>query len=200
MVKYALLSLISLTTMLPIFSMQSPLTTVEENCFNWLDNAIGLKEVAYNALSEEDRKAWIFAEDTASLTAVVPTYIKEIYKAAEKAGIEVPYNETTLVKTVMHVKKLMRNKEIIKPVDRITARMYVFSSLLTPEEQASVYENNYKANPAAASAAMLKNGKLLAEELAKLGIIENTPQAKEQEAQLFHAKKMEAFKQTYKTE
>lgn len=75
--------------------------------------------------------------------------------------------------------------------------MFVFSQLLTAQERKTVLPDQYLKNPQATLAAMIKCGYLQAQELARLAVIPNEKEAKENVAQEFVIKKMAELKEAY---
>lgn len=184
-------------------SLLSPLTEIEQSCFNWFEeNKNSLKSV-YLGLSQEDQKIMqnkiLYKDNPQAVKRVVFNYAKNFCLQALEANIKLEFDEETIGKTLLKMKIALQNKTISKPTNLITARMYVFSQLLTPEEKSTVLRDNYLTNPDATKAAMKKCATLLAIEVAKLGLIEDTDEAKKEFANQFLYKKMIELEHTYKS-
>jgi hypothetical protein len=172
----------------------------ESACYAWVEAAKKAAHFSYTSLSVEDQKVFQtcvkYTDEPEKLQTACTHFAKRLYESAEKVGFERPYNVPFVAETLLKMKRMLESGNII-PIDRTTARMYVFSQLLSPEERKTVLKENYLKNSQATHAAMLKAGWLLAEELVKLKLIENTDSGKESAALEYYAAKMEEIKKDY---
>lgn len=85
-----------------------------------------------------------------------------------------------------------------KPTDLLTARTYVWSTLLAKEEQQTwTDETIYRSNPAAAEAVVDKWSKLLTHELVTLKLVDDTEEARAAKAKTFADEKKALLKKMY---
>lgn len=178
---------------------QSLLSPEEVACFQWFEKTKGSINHGLKDLSPEDQE--VFSKKTRYSDApevvirATSNFAASFCKAATASNISLMYDAPTLASTLLKMKIAVQNKTIAQATDRTSARIYVFTQLLTADEQATVSVDNYKKNPEAAHQAMVKHGELLAAELAKLGLIEDTEQAKKQEAEQFTKDKIADLQQ-----
>ena len=181
----------------------SSMTSEETDCFlSFEKHKKSIPNFSYKKLAPEDQEVLVKNVLYRNSPALVINALKN-YAAAFCEDIkEVPndfhYDADMLGATLLKMKIAMQNNEITKPTDLVTARMYVFTQLLTQEEKASVLRANYLRNPDLAHQAMTRCGTLLAEELAKLNLIEDSEQARAQTAQEFTEKKLKELQEAYK--
>jgi len=181
--------------------VNTTLSPEETAVFQWFDKHTPLVGSVHKELPVEDQeffnKKIPYKENPEAFTRATLNFATTFYKLATEKGLAAPFTPEALGSMFLKIRIAMQNKEIEKPTDLLTARLYVWSKLMTPQEKESVYRDNYLKNPEAAHAVAAKNGRLLAEELAKLNIIENTDAAKAQYAEEFTKKKIEDFKREY---
>jgi len=184
-----------------IFTMEQPLTSKETACFNWFDKHTTLKATAYKSLSKEESdimsKGVRYTERPDEVTNAVQQYAKNFCDAIQKENINPEYDSQLLSATLLKMKIAMQNNIVEKPTDYTSARMYVYSKLLTPEEQNAYKQEGYLKGPEYAHTVVNKFGGLLADELVKIGIIKDTEEEKAKAAQEYITKKTEELKTFY---
>lgn len=153
----------------------------------WLDLSTKAKKALHGDSTEDELKEG--AEE----------FVGFVFTKLNRHAVTVPYEQDSIVSTLCKMRIAMRSKDvIIKPTGKTTARMYAFTHLLTPEEKATVQEENFLKYPEAADDAMKHYGQLLTNELVKLGLVEDTIEARESSAQYWHKKKMAELSSSYK--
>ena len=183
------------------FAMDS-LTTEESNCWMWSEqpHLKKVKTAAYKDLCDEHKhtlQKYKYSEHPQEVTQAMYHYAVNFYEAAQELGIKIPYEKEFIITALLKIKIAVQNQVSRKPTDRLSANIYVFSQLLTQEERDTYKKESYVANPDATHAVVKKFATLLANELAKLGIIPDTEEAKLQEAHDYIAKKTLEFAQVY---
>ncbi len=177
-------------------------TEKERNCFQLFDSQKDLKIAAFNQLSPEDY-------DTITKNVQHSQHPEQVEKAIKNVAINFcaltkeenkpfPYSCDELEKSLLTMKIVMQKKEVQKPTDLVSARMYVFSQLLTQEEQASVLKENFQKNPDKTREVMVRYASLLADEVVKLNIIENNNEARQNFMNEIITKKMNEMTEFYK--
>ena len=100
-------------------------------------------------------------------------YSENIILQLNQAGVEEKYDQKFLSEVLFKVKYFIQNGDMsASPVDLLTARLYVFSQLLTEDERSSMKRENYLKDPDSTHRAVRKFSTLLADELEKLSLLD----------------------------
>ena len=200
---FLLIALFFITQSVHVFSMNTPsaLTPEETECFTFFDKNAAYHALAYKALSEQDKtiihSGMSYSDHMQEVKNALDNYATEFCTALEKAHITPAYDAQFISATLLKMKIAMQNKKIEKPTDHLSARMYVFSQLLTPQEKAFFHKDTYLQDKSTAHQVVRKCGLLLADELVKIKLIEDTPDAKELAAQEYTAQKIADLEKYY---
>ena len=177
------------------------LTPHEKSCYDWFVEQQKQLPGFYDKLCPEDRdiinKQVKYSDNPEGVTRCRYNYVDAFYCVAQTAEVEFKHDKETLKSALLKITKSMHSNAIKKPTDELSARMHVFSSMLTKEEQATYTEDNYRKNPKAAEEVAHKWSSLVVDELVKLNRLENTQKAKEQKAKLLYEDQIERFKKHY---
>jgi hypothetical protein len=188
------------------------ITEQEKKYFAWFEQTQKLLPSVFQALSAEDRAAFKlkFGEHPEEVTRSRTNYVREFYNALTsvpfpnetyqfelKEMYQPPCDEATLTAVVLKVTKQLHSPTAQKPTDLLSARLYVYKALLTQQERDAWLPFNYFDYPQAAQATATRFGTLLVDELAKLGLVENTDEAKQKKAAEFSASKMAELKKAF---
>ena len=192
----------------------SSMSSEETACFlSFKEHKKNIPGFSYKNLAPEDQEVLVknvlYRNSPALVRSAIKNYAAAFCEDIKKTPNNFHYDADMLGATLLKIKigmqneadmlrSAMQNKDITKPTDFATARMYVFTQLLTPEEKASVLCDNYLRNPELAHQAMIRCGILLAQELAKLNLIEDTAEAKATRAREFTEMKIAELEKTYK--
>jgi len=192
------------------------ITEQEKKYFAWFEKTQKNLPSVFQALSAEDRAVFSqqlkFGEHPAEVTRsrtsyvhilygsalkMLPTFPNETYYFELKEMYQPPCDEATLTAVVLKVTKKLHSPTAQKPTDLLSARLYAYKTLLTQQERDSWLPFNYLKNQQAAQATATRFGSLVAEELAKLGLVENTDEAKQKKAAELSASKIADLKKAY---
>lgn len=158
------------------------LSVTEKNCYNWFVKTQKVVPQFYQKLPQEDRdvlnKGLKYLDNPEAVTRSRYNYAQAFLSELEKANIKPVYDKAILQSALLKMTKAMRNKSIEKPTDLLTTCMYVYSQLLTEQEQATYREDNYLKNPEAAHAVVQKWSHLVCDELIKLQLLGKYPNSK----------------------
>lgn len=177
------------------------LTASEKSCYEWFVKQEKTLPSYYNSLSPEDKEIFSkqvrYADNPDAVTRSRNNYVAAFYAQAKAAQIKLEYEEPVLQSALLKMTQAMHGKTIKKPTDELSARMYVFSQLLTPQEQLAWTKENYLKNTQEAESLAAKWAQLVSDELVKLNLIGGTSEAKTQKAQELYVEKTERFRKTY---
>ena len=177
------------------------LTAHEKSCYDWFVEQQKQLPGFYDKLCPEDRdiinKQVKYSDNPEGVTRCRYNYVDAFYCVAQAAEVELKHDKETLKSALLKITKSMHSNAIKKPTDELSARMHVFSSLLSKEEQATYTEDNYRKNPKAAEEVAHKWSSLVVNELVKLHKLEDAQGAKEQKAHQLYQDQLEKFKKHY---
>ena len=177
------------------------LTATEKSCYEWYVEQQKQLSSPYQKLSPEDIAVFnnrvSYSDNPEAVTRSRNNYAEAFYALAHAANIKMEYDKETLKLAFLKMTKAMHTKSIEKPTDVLSARMYVFSKLLTSQEQSAWTQPNYLQNPQETQKVVLKWSDRVSKELAKLKLIEDTEMAKAQKSQELYAEKLALFKKSY---
>jgi hypothetical protein len=175
------------------------LTPLEKGYFEWFEQTSKQVPSVFQSLSAEDKTVFNqrlkFGEHPEEVTRSRTNYVRALYAYALQDGKPIACDEATLTTVVLKVTRKLHAQVLAKPTDLLSARIYVYNQLLTQQERATWTEANYVENPQAAHRVVVRFSNLLVEELARLGLVESTDEAKKQKAkELYHSKVAELKK------
>lgn len=178
------------------------LTPEESACFAWFDSHKEMKMQAFKQLSPENNNTLV----TGTLHSLYPDkvsnalneYVENFYTIAQEKEISLNYEKSFTQDTLLKIRIIMQNQSLEKPTDESTARMYVFSKLLDKDEKNCFLKDGYLNSESAAHSTVKKWANLLANELIRLGIIVNTPEAKKEKAEQLACDKIKELDAIYK--
>ncbi len=158
------------------------LTPQEADCLTWFEATKTSIKWGIRFLPEEDQNVFkhgtTYRNNMDAITKLLEKFVSGFCQKATAMNVPLKYDEPIIASTLIKIKEF------------VAARMFVFNELLTKEERLTIQPEHYIKNPQAAYNAMLKAGKLLAEEHAALKLIPDTTEAKEKAAQEFTQNKM----------
>ncbi len=204
--KYLLLLALAISNLVAMNSTEKnisfdELTTAEKNCYDWFAQQKKEFSSSYQKLSPEDidvfNKQLRYTDHPEAVTRSRNNLVEIFYSQLEEVHVKPEYDKDMLKCTVLKMTKAMHNKSIETPTDLLSARMYVFSKMLTAQEQLTWSQENYLKNPQEAQKVVLKWSNLVAQEIAKLKLIENTEMAKNKKSQELYEEKIALLKKTY---
>lgn len=202
MKNISLFAAVLLTTNVCVAMDNNELTPTEQACYAWFTELQKTLPSAFQALSAEDRKTFEtqvkFQDNPEAVTQSRHNFAEAFFANAQQAGKELPYDKDMLKNTFIKMTKMMHSQAIQKPINLLTARMYVFSSLLSAEEKITYSQENYCKNPEATKAVVFKWSALVCDELIKLNLLENSAKAKEEKEQELYKEVVARFEHTYK--
>ena len=187
-----------LLTLCPALLAMELLTPEETKCFIWFE-ANPLTMTAYKSLAENEKnilsKGTLYREHPEAVKNAMFNLAKNLKRKIQQENDPLRYDAEFLGNTLLKIKIALQNKKVEKPIDLTTARLYVFSKLLTPEEKATILKENYIKNPEATRIAMTKYADLVMQELVTLGLV--TPQDRSIAAAAFLQKKMNELQEIF---
>ena len=172
------------------------LSEEETACYNWYKNykrVTSVGELCAN-LTKEEREVFhqkmLYKDNPELVTRAINKYAVEFGKNAYNFFYDAGVLSSALLK---------KRKMCPKNMGTITQSLYVFSRLLPPEDQATIFRENYLREPGLAHQAVARLARSHAEEMAKLNLIENTWEAKAIKAQEFYQIKIAELEKAYNT-
>ena len=170
------------------------LSKEESDCFEWFEGYKQESNSVFQSMPDNERKflhAGIHSqEDPQVIQQVIIKFVSKLYENFSQVNIPVKYTEKILVSTLLKIRIATYNQTVEKPTDLVTARIYVASQLLTKTEKDAVSKDNFLTNSDNVSNTLKRYSTLLAEELAKLGLIGCTEHDKSKCAQYWYERKM----------
>ena len=157
-------------------------------CFEWFKKNKDPK--MFQSLSEEDQVslAMRYDEKPEQVKKAWNAYIDLFYDHIKQANINQTYDKKQLFTTFLNMRIARENKAIKEPANKGEARLYAFNQL-ERKEQLTYHKEQYTKDKAAAQKVMKKQGALYANELIKLGIINDSDDARAEEIETFIKKK-----------
>jgi len=172
----------SLTIQSSFAIVEISLSPEELQAKKWFEQTKTALDWSYKNLPQEDqdifKQGLHYSDNPEALTQVMQHFVAGFYKRATDLNVPLPYDQSTTTSM------------LVKRKSEVAARIFVFSQLLTPQERATIARDNYTKNKEAALVTMTKLSHLLAQEFARVDLIENTDEAKKQAAHQFTQNKM----------
>jgi len=182
-------------------SLSDELSSADKECFAWFESTAKALPSTMQALSAQDKEVYQkglkITDHPEEVIRSRNNYVDIFFAQAAKANIPPKYDAQTLKPVMLKVVKALHTKSVEKPTDLLTARTYVYTRLLTPEEQATWKEAAYLAHPEEAHQVAKKFSTLVVQELAKLKPLEYTDEVKRAKIDELYAEKVDRLKKTY---
>jgi hypothetical protein len=165
----------------------------EVNAFRWFERIKIESKFRCSSLSLQDQ-AVLLNNVGLEESKIRQAYLNLTNAILERAP-EKKYDSTFIVAIMDKLSNLPTHN--FKPTDILSARWYVFKVLLSPEERTSILKDNYLNNPGAAYTMLAKAGRLFAQELAHLKLIEDTAEEKEKVAHEYTQERISILKHEF---
>jgi hypothetical protein len=180
---------------------EDEITPDEKACFNWYEALAKEDPTYFSELPAEDQAVLMkhvkFQDDPDAVRRSRASIARVFLAHIGKKGIKPTCNETQLTSTLIKVSKKLHVPTTQKPTDLLTARTYVWSTLMTQEEKLTWCKEGYLSNPIAAETTIANWSKLLTNELVTLKLVEDTQEARAAKAKELADEKKAFLRKTY---
>lgn len=171
----------------------------EKKCIEFFNNS-NLRNPAMQKLDPEDftilASGTRYKENPKKFDGVYQNLTRLFFEEAKKNDVNVSWEERFLLQALIKSKIIRDNNEVI-PTDETSAKQFIYNQL-SPEKKATFFKDNYLKNSQATANTVKEMSEKLAELLAQIKIIEDTPEAKALKAAEFFKQKMIDFETLYK--
>lgn len=154
-------------------AMDRFLTPQEKKCFDWTEKFSSEQSKAYTMLDSKNAQNLHQSTNQDEVLIALNAFVEKFYIVLEDKKIKLVYNKSFIKDVFRKVKLEFRNNSNIQPLDQATAKVFVFSKKLTPEEQKCFFREGYFLDKNKTESAVARWANLLTLEYVKLGLVAN---------------------------
>jgi hypothetical protein len=181
------------------------LSKQDSACFSWIEEKKKLINFKWSSLPQDAQDTFseriLHRDDPERVKKACESYATAfyeqllLYRTPAHEMLSIPYSRDSIALLITKM-TIIRQNNLAEPTDQLSARLFAFNQL-SEDEQRTFHKSSYLQNPQATKEAVQKLGNIFAEQLAKIGLIENNPAAKAKAALEHFSKKMEDLKREY---
>jgi hypothetical protein len=172
----------------------------DEACYLWMKKQEKDLGIPYQELSSDDQKVFDqlvkYKDNPEAVKRSRYNWANIVCNKVKAAGRDLPYDNNTVGETLLKMSILMHSGKIKKPKTELTIRMAATKEL-TPEEMGGWTETVFKSSRTKSEETVLKWADIAANTIAKIKLIENTPEAIEQKKQQLFEEKIADMERAY---
>lgn len=186
-----------LSLMLPVFfpfNLHPMFTSEESACVLWFEQEGKVKVAAMNKLSQEEQhhlgNSTTPKDKEQALQQLAQHFCNTIESEKKTVKYQAPFLAAALIKS-SNVRVIIG--PLPEPTDELTTRIFLWRYSLGQGERSTATMSVYRTEPEKTKATLEKFGALLADQLIKLNLLENTLQARQEKINQYIAQRMAEF-------
>lgn len=175
----------------------SSLSKKESSCYAWYkEQKQKYAPKLYEDLTQE-QKVIMKGGNSKHVEQMYRLYVDLFFQKLEQSNApdRTSYSNDCVYSTLLKMRYMIQAKKT-KPVNILTAKMYVYSRFLTAADRAAMHSEHYKKDEQSTVKIVKKYSELVVEQLINLGLVSNTPEMKQNAIDEMYKEKMEEISGT----